>query len=247
MRRFFFLVGYLVGLVAAVGAADLRAAQAVQTLSPSESKAALPNAPADIAARLSAQWRLNKDLSSLPAPPEAGQPGNGGGAPGAGSGGYGGRRGGGGSGGGHGGGRGGYGGGRGSRSGMSQEQMLEVRAVLREMTEAPDVLNVVAAVDAVSFTSEDGTVRKFTIDGKKEKIDIATAKIDASSKWDTGRLVQEISVGSLKLERTFQVTEEGHQMVVTVTVQGGGGQARGQTARAPVKAIYDRVAGEGIS
>jgi hypothetical protein len=144
---------------------------------------------------------------------------------------------------------------------MNQEQMLEMRAVLREMTDAPEILNVVAGVDAVSFTSNDGTVRKFTIDGKKEKIDIGTAKIDATSKWDAGRLVQEISVGSLKLERTFQVTEEGHQMIVAVTVQGGergaqggsrngasggqggsrGGPAGGPGARAPVKAIYDKA------
>ncbi len=228
-------------------------AVAAQTPAPDAKAARPPLTPADVAAHLSAQWKLNPDLSSLPTTPGStptGQPSRGGGGS---SGGGGGRRGGGGGGrgGGYGGGGGGYGGGgagggrggSGASRGGTEDQMLEARAVLREMTDAPQVLNVVATTETVSFTTDDGTVRKFDINEKKEKVDLGTAKVDATTKWDGGRLSQEIAIGQVKIDRTFQVTDEGNQLIVTVTTQGsrnGGGQGGG----APIKAIYDRQAGQ---
>jgi hypothetical protein len=120
---------------------------------------------------------------------------------------------------------------------MSQEQMLQARAVLREMTQAPDLLNVVASAEAVSFTSDDGTVRKFAVTGKKETVDLGTAKVDVTTKWNGAQLAQEIALGQLKIGRTFQTTDEGHQLIVTVTAQGAGRGPGG----APVKAIYDKA------
>ena len=212
--------------------------------------------PAAAAERMSAQWKLNQDLSSLPAAPgQPGAPGGNGAGSGGGNNGYGGSsgsgrtRGGGGGGygggrGGYGGGGGGYGGGGGSRGGqgINQEQMLEARAILREMTQAPAVLNVVASAETVSFTSDDGTVRKFAITGKKETVDFGTAKVDVTTRWNGAQLAQDITVGQLKLSRTFQVTDEGHQLIVTVTTPSGGGRgAGGAGGGAPIKAIYDRA------
>jgi hypothetical protein len=245
----------------------------VQAPAQTPAPAAVPAAPtavtpADAAVRLSAQWKLNKDLSSLPDAQAAGpQPG---GRNGSGSGGYGGggggRRGGGGRGGGGyggggyggGGGGGGYGG-RGGGQSPNNEQMLEARAVIREMSDAPQVLNIVASVDAVSFTTDEGIVRKFAIDDKdkKEKVDLGTAKVDVTTRWDSGKLSQDIEIGSVKILRVFQVTDEGHQLIVTVSMPGGrrgapgaGGAWGGSGAAmagpapgsAPVKAIYDKAA-----
>ena len=229
-------------------------AGAAQTPAPEAKAARPPLTPADVAAHLSAQWKLNPDLSSVPPAPgstPAGQPSRGGGGS---SGGGGGRRGGGGGGGrggGYGGGGGGYGGGgaSGGRSGSgasrggTQDQMLEARAVLREMTDAPQVLNVVATTETVSFTTDDGTVRKFNINEKKETVDLGTAKVDATTKWDGGKLSQEIAIGQVKIDRTFQVTDEGNQMIVTVTTQASR-NGTGQGGAAPIKAIYDRQAGQ---
>jgi hypothetical protein len=232
--------------------------------------------PAAAAERMSAQWKLDKDLSSLPSSPQS-LPGSGNGGS-SGRGGYGGSGGGGSYGGGGRrgyGGRGGSGGGgggggqRGGGSGMSQDQMLEARAVLREMSDPPQVLNVVASPDSIQLTSDDGTVRKFTTNGKKEQVDLGTAKIDSTSSWGDGKLTQDISIGSLKIERTFQVTDQGNQLIVAVTMpagrngggggggantsggnggansrggSGGGGQASGtSSSMAPIKAIYDRA------
>jgi hypothetical protein len=149
--------------------------------------------------------------------------------------------------------------------------MAEARAVLREMDDPPQILNVVASAETISFTSDDGTVRKFAIDDKKEKVDLGTATVDATTRWDSGKLSQEIDIGGLKITRTFQVTDEGNQMIVTVSTQGGGGGGRGgqgANARggqgaggssgsggsganggggmggsAPLKAIYDKNSG----
>jgi len=232
-----------------------------------------PMTTAAAAEKMSAQWKLDKDLSSLPSTPDGQLPAGGG--SGSGRGGYGGSGGGGAYGGGGrrgyggrggGGGGGGVGGARGGGSGMSQDQMLEARAVVRELSDPPQVLNVVASADSIQLTSDDGTVRKFTTNGKKEQVDLGTAKIDSTSSWGDGKLTQDIAIGSLKIERTFQVTDQGNQLIIAVKMQGGrnsggGGSSAGSagsstnarggsgasqggggmSSMAPIKAIYDRA------
>ena len=44
-------------------------------------------------------------------------------------------------------------------------------------------------------------MRKFAIDEKKEKVDLGTAKVDVTTKWDSGKLSQDIELGSLKITR----------------------------------------------
>jgi len=258
MRRFILSGSTTVVLIGVLFAAVEAQQTTGQAPAPTPALAPAPAVvtPADAAAKISAQWKLNKDLSSLPEPgsttqPAGGRSGSGGGygGSGGGRGGYGGRG---------GGGRGGYGGGSGGgysgRGGgqqpASNEQMLEARAVLREMTDAPQVLNVVASAEAVSFTTDEGIVRKFAVDDKKEKVDLGTAKVEVTTRWDSGKLSQDIEIGSLKITRVFQVTDEGHQLIVTVSTPGGrrggqgaGGQGAGGGAPTapPMKAIYDRA------
>ena len=213
--------------------------------------AAAPEAPAS-PARLAGQWHLNKEISTpsqAPAddPGQGGQPGNRGGGgrggPGGGGGGGGrggGGRGGGGYGGGMGGGRGGMGGG-----GMqtSSGDMLKIRELMRQLREAAEVLNIVIRPDDVTITDDQGIVHTFKTDGKKEQIEFGTAKIDTKTKWDADVLTQEMSVGSTKVTENYQVTTQGHMMVITIqsgngNSNGGGGRGGGQTA--PIKYVYDR-------
>ena len=251
MRRFILSGSILLALgVALTAAVEARQTPAQTPAPPPAAPAAASISPADAAARLSAQWKLNKDLSSLPDPSAAGQPpggrngGGGGGGDGGGRRGGGGRGGGGYGGGGGAGGGGGYGGGAAGAGGQatSNEQMLEARAVVREMTDAPQVLNVVASAEKVSFTTDEGIVRKFAIDEKKEKVDLGTAKVDVTTKWDSGKLSQDIELGSLKITRVFQVTDEGHQLIVTVSMPTAQGTARRAAAHghAAAAAIGDR-------
>ena len=79
-------------------------------------------------------------------------------------------------------------------------------------------------------------MRKFAIDEKKEKVDLGTAKVDVTTKWDAGKLTPgHRVVGSLKITRTFQATDEGHQLVVTVDSDAPGAGAEGRAPEAAVK------------
>src|SRR5262245_12133498 len=112
------------------------------------------------ASKLIGEWQFNKELSTKVAPDKEGREGDRGGS-----------RGGGGGGGGRGGsiiGRGGFGGsiggggfGVGYNTGRSsEEQMMAMRALLKEVTETPDRVTLVATDSTVSFTDNQGIVRK---------------------------------------------------------------------------------------
>ena len=185
-------------------------------------------------------WNFNKELSTDSAPGQATSSGSGGQG---GSGGYGG-------GGSRGsvrvGGRGGSyggrgGGGSGGGSTASQAQMAEARAVMREVSQAPAQVTIVSDEKSVIFTDAAGVVRKFTTDGKKEKVDVLTTKVDAVTKWDGATLTQELTIGQLKVTRTWQVTKQGDMLVETVKADAGGGGRSGSSSGTPLKFIFDRA------
>ena len=249
MRRFIFACA--IGVVSAFGI-SVFGQSATQTPSPTPTMNSI--SPADVANGISAQWKLNRDLSSLPDPnaalPSTSGASNGSGGRSGSSGGYGGRGGGGGrggyGGGGYGGGRGGYG-----SSGTTQTStpvtMVQARAVMHEFSAPPEILNVVASTDKVSFTSGDGVVKKFDATGKKEPIEFESVKVDVTTKWNGPELEQDMTLGLLKVTRTVQTTDEGRRLIITVTTSQSSDRsssAQGGTTPVhtqPIKAIYDRV------
>lgn len=228
----------IVGGAAAMAAVVAAEGAGVRGRQASESKPGV-TATSDatgLAARLSSQWKLNRDLSTNTSDVDAvgasGRPGNAGpgGTPS-------GRR--------RSGGRSGVGGGGrpgGRGGGDSQEQTLAARALMREAFQPSEVLNIVATAGSVSFTDNAGTLRRFTIDGKKETVDFGTSTVETRTSWNGDVLTQELSVGRLKLTRTFEVTVEGHQLVVQVSAQGDG-RSGAPGADAPAKFVYDRSSG----
>jgi hypothetical protein len=214
---------------------------------------ALPRTQTDpTASKIAGQWKFNKDLSAdpdattsvtgVPAAPAGAGPGGGAGPVGGGFGGPGGGPGGGGLGGGYGGpgggvGGGGFGGGGGGapyggggfggRSGLSSEQTLQLHALMREVNQPPEILNIVTSAQVVTFTTGEGVVRKFTANGKKEKVDLTSADVETITRWDQNTLTQDLKVGLVKVTRSFQTTEQGNQLVITVATENGG---RGQPA-----------------
>jgi hypothetical protein len=140
-------------------------------------------------------------------------------------------------------GRGGGGGGGGGRIQPNAEQALQTRALLREMAEPPAQVTIVVEDDTTTFTDDQGAVRKFTTNGKKESIDLGTAKVDSVSKWDGGTLTVEMTGGSFKLSQTYQLTVQGHALVVELKSTNSASKntnGAGTTA-VPIKRIYDRV------
>jgi hypothetical protein len=146
----------------------------------------------------------------------------------------------------HGGFGGGYGGGRGggggSPSSANTEQGLQRRALLREMAQPPDQVTIVVTDSTTTFTDDQGAVRKFTTDGKKESIDLGTAKVDSVSKWDGGTLTVEMSGGNFKLTETYQLTVQGHALVVELKSATSGSKNTNAPvgSAVPVKRIYDK-------
>jgi hypothetical protein len=179
-------------------------------------------------------WQLNRDLSA-----PAGGAGGEMGAPG--GGGRGGRGGGGGM-GGPGGGMGRGGGGRGGPGGgpPNQEDMQRMRDVMRELMQPAARLTIVQREDTISFTDDQGRVRKFVANGKDEKHQLDAATIETKSRWKDGTLVIEWETGrGPTVIRSYRVDPSVNQLVIETTMKGGRGPGSGD--RPPVTHVYDAV------
>jgi len=217
----------IVMLVSAMTAIGLAAAR------PQDPALAKPSSP------LTGEWRLNKELSSPLPPGDAAAGGAGSSSTPARSGGRGGRTGGGG--GGFGGGRGGS---RGSGDGLSSDDVLKLRAVRREFSDPADVLTIIASPSTVTFTSNQGVVRKFATDGKKHEMDLLTAKVDVTASWDEEALTELWEAGRIRVLARYQVTVQGKMLVLSL---GPDEDRANKTPRADAgpafraKYIYERV------
>jgi hypothetical protein len=128
--------------------------------------------------------------------------------------------------------------------GQNQKQMLQARALMREVVQPAPLVTIVATPDTVSFTDDQGMVRRFTTDGKKQKVDLGTAEVEATTSWEIASLVQELRGGSVKVKRTWQVSDQGNQLVVEVATEGGrdaGGGGLGGPTAGTLRFVYDRV------
>ncbi|HEY6358347.1 MAG TPA: hypothetical protein VIX35_08875, partial [Vicinamibacterales bacterium] len=119
---------------------------------------------------------------------------------------------------------------------------LQRRALLREMAEPPNQVTVIVTDSTTTFTDDQGVERKFTTDGKKESIDLGTARVDSVSKWDGGTLTVEMTGGNFKLTETYQLTVQGHALVVEMKSATSGKTTNTPVGSAvPLKFIFDKV------
>jgi len=178
-------------------------------------------APATERPKIEGAWTLNHDIGDRPGR-SAGMPDDQGGG-GHRHGGYGG------GGGGYGGGMGGMrGGGMGGGGQMSDEQKQEMerrRALMKELLQPSDRMNVTVENDLVTFTESDGRVRKFKTDGKKEKHQFDNGTVETKSKWDnTGLVIETALQNGMKLTQTYTIAAgEKRQLVLATKMEGGGG------------------------
>lgn len=110
---------------------------------------------------------------------------------------------------------------------------------MREIDPPAEILNIVVAGELVTFTTDEGVIRKYTADGKKQRVDLLTAKVETVTKWDQTALTQEMAAGPMKIRRTWQPTTEGEHLVVTVTTESEGGPD-GQKRTASRRLVYER-------
>jgi hypothetical protein len=110
--------------------------------------------------------------------------------------------------------------GGGGRTGMDPEAMQRRRDAMRDIVAAPDHLTIVQTDSMVVLTAPDGRTTRLAPDGKTIKDE--NTDIERRTRWDTGKLVSEISgAGAGKVTQSFAVDPQTHQLRITVEMTGG--------------------------
>jgi hypothetical protein len=158
--------------------------------------------PADLAAKLSGTWVLNRELSTgFRAPGRRG----GGAGPLFASAGMVGQR----------GGRGGSGGAS-DASDLTPQQLAE-QAAMRQLQQITEKIVITASAETVTFADSRGE-RTYAINDKSTKIEVGGASVNVKSKWDKNVLKQEFSNTQAKLIETWSLDEAG-RLVLTAKVE----------------------------
>jgi hypothetical protein len=179
--------------------------------------------PADVAAKLSGTWKLDRALSpsvGAPGRGRAGGPGQGGAARmvAAADVAFAAQRGG--------------GGGAPAGPGDLPPDVLAAQSAMQDLQQIAETMTVKATPDSIAFLDPRGEWT-FAIDNKTAKIDINGAKVEVKSKWDKLAVKQEFSTVQTRLVRTWEADDEGH-LVLKVRVESMTMSSK------EVKAVYDR-------
>jgi hypothetical protein len=181
--------------------------------------------PAEVAAKMTGAWKLNRELS-----PAVGAPGRGG---------PGGR------------GRGGpafamsgtpalqRGGGRGggdlptaSSNADLPPDVLAAQAAIRDLQQIAELITVKATPETIAIADPRGE-HTYAIDNKPTKIDTTGVKIDVRTKWDKLAIRQDFSSPQTRLIRSWEVDEQG-RLVLKVKLESMTMNSK------EVKAVYDK-------
>lgn len=130
---------------------------------------------------------------------------------------------------------GGGGGGHEAGAGSEDREAMErQRALMHELLEPLPRVTVTSDSESVTFTASDGRVRKYRIDGRKEKHQFDNGTVETKSKFEKEQLIIETSPGNgMKLLETYSVNDQ-HQLVIQAKFEGGRGGDR-----APLMHVYD--------
>jgi hypothetical protein len=116
--------------------------------------------------------------------------------------------------------------------------MQRLRDLMRELMAAPVRLTIVQRDDAVSFTDDEGHVRRFVANGKEEKHQLTSGTLETKSRWKDGAMVIEWETGrGPTVVRSYRVEPSTKRLVVETTMKGG---SRGGD-RPPITHVYDPV------
>jgi hypothetical protein len=103
---------------------------------------------------------------------------------------------------------------------VNPEDSARMRDAMRDVMNPSDRLTIVQTESMVLITGADGRTTRLSPDGKKIKDE--NTGVERRTRWDTGKLVSEISgLGPGKMTQTFAVDPESHQLRVSVQMEGG--------------------------
>ena len=123
------------------------------------------------------------------------------------------------------------------------EQRAE-EAAMWQLEQISDRITIKASADSVTFVDARGE-RTYAINDKTSTIEVGRTSVKVKSKWDKKVLKQEFTNSQAKLVQTWSLDEAGH-MVLTMKVESmvlnlGAGADRPQTLVTPEqKAVFDR-------
>jgi hypothetical protein len=124
--------------------------------------------------------------------------------------------------------------GRGMGGGKDRESMERQRALVRELIEPLPRMTVTSDSETVTFAASDGRLRRYRVDGRKEKHQFDNGTVDTKSKWEKEQLTIETSTsGGMKLVETYSVNDR-HQLVVEAKFAGDR-----SSGRPPIVHVYD--------
>jgi hypothetical protein len=122
-------------------------------------------------------------------------------------------------------------------------EMQRIRDLIQETLAAPPRLVIDQDGAVVTFTDDEGHVRRFTSNGKSEKHQLTSGTVETKTRWEDAGLAMQIEIPrGMKLSRHYAVSVAGdaRQLVVTTEITGGdGGRDAPGGKRAPLKAVYD--------
>jgi hypothetical protein len=176
--------------------------------------------PADLAAKLSGTWTINRELSPGFAAP-AGRGRRGGGGPSFALAGMAGQR------------RGSVpGGGDANGPGDLTPEELAGMEAMRQIQQIASTITIKATAESVTFADQRGE-QTYSINDKNTTIDVAGSKITAKNKWDKATLRQEFSNSKSKLIRTWEV-DDSNRLVLKAKLESM------TLMSTEVKAVFER-------
>ena len=104
----------------------------------------------------------------------------------------------------------GAGGSGGSGDQPDKEEMERIRDLIHETLAAPTRLAIEDDGAVVTFTDDEGHVRRFTSNGKPEKHQLSSGTVDTKTRWDDNALVMAIEIPhGMKLMRHYALSVAG--------------------------------------
>jgi hypothetical protein len=108
----------------------------------------------------------------------------------------------------------------GGRMGADPEAIARRRDALRDILAPPDHLTIVQTDSMIVLTGPDGRTTRLAPDGQKIKDD--NTDIERRTRWDTGKLVSEITgAAGGRITQSFAVDPAAHQLRITVEMNEG--------------------------
>jgi len=99
-------------------------------------------------------------------------------------------------------------------------------------------LTVTTEGDIVTFTAADGRVRRYRVEGRKEKHQFDNGTVETKSKWAEGALTIETSMdGGMKFTQSYSLVSDHRELMVQTKTEGG--MSHDGDERKPITHYYD--------